>query len=257
MSGWNALAALAAGGEAYLAHKETTRKEKLQAQLEKDRIAGEVQRDIDKENRAAARKAKEVAHTALEEQSPGNWVAKDYNADNGVLSERPARPDEIITWNEGLNKSRATEIGLKKAEKEYGYMDEDHSLDRRFKEAGIAARNRSNTGGSDDEDDVPPVQPVGSVVQDVWDSSKELIEEYTGDKENPNRISVNDARMLAEDVVKTVQKVPQGQRGDYRETFRLALQNYAIRQMKHREEEAAKKKKPVLPKAAVAPYGHK
>ena len=221
MSGWNALAALAAGGEAYLAHKETTRKEKLQAQLEKDRIAGEVQREKDKEDRAEARRLKKVDHSALVEESPGNWVAQDYNEDKQPIgSKRVADSAEIMTWKDGLNKSKTAGLELDLATKKLAEYDANSALDRRVKESQIRANDRRNV--AEEQEVAPPT--YGDVVSDLWKNSEDLIKQYTGTPEAPGPLKTDQARELAEKVVKFTFNKPRGERGDLREAYRKALQ---------------------------------
>lgn len=228
---WDALAALADGGSAYLNVRDTKRKEALAQKLEADKEAKHHQWEIDKENRAEARIMNTPSDKVEFFDRDGVTMKRIYGGRNNILDEIPASQDEIKDRAKQERKDdltfRALENTVAKGDQELQYEPEDRALDIQDKRASIAEKlartgsyNRANTpearGMSVD-------QSPGALTNQLINEFPDLQKEYTeGTDDEEPKMSKSEFREIAQEVV-----IRAAKRGvDPRIAFAEALKRY-------------------------------
>lgn len=190
--------------------------------------------EVRKEDRKAAREAKEVKETRLEDLGGGKWVKRSYNANGDMIKEESAPANEIVAAKNSAEKERVSiENAIltgKKAQKELDSYDEDQKLDREYKGALIEdarARAQYNKGlGRQSASVAKANQPKGyeDTVDEFVKDNKNLFDEYvkTSDEDGTKYMSASEFRNVASQAVKAA-----AQRGlDPRSFFADHLRRY-------------------------------
>jgi hypothetical protein len=189
--------------------------------------------DVRKEERKAAREAKEVKETKLEDLGGGKWVRRSYNANGDMIKEEAAAANDILAAE---NAARKEKLGLEnllltqqKAQKDLDTYDEDRALDMRYKNAQIKRAEadalydlglgrQPGRGGKADE----PKSFEDSVDEFVKDN-KALFDEYVkGKDDEENRfMSASEFRNVAREAVRAAAERRKDPRSFFSEHLRL------------------------------------
>lgn len=209
---WDALAALADGGAAYLQKRDTINKEKLAQQLEADKEKRVHQWEIDKENRAEARVMNTPSDKVEFFDRDGVTMKRIYGGRNNVLDEVPASQDEIKDRAKQDRKDdltfQALENTVAKGDLDLKYADEDHSVEAQIKRAQlgeIGARTgsyeRANTPESRGLSGrlTPQDQSPGALTNQLVKEFPDLKKEYT-EGDDP-KMTAQEFRDIAQEVV--------------------------------------------------------
>jgi hypothetical protein len=231
---WDALAALADGGSAYLAKKDTLRKEELAQKLENDKLEKAHQWEIDRENRAEARVMNTPSDKVEFFDRDGVTMKRIYGGRNNILDEVPASQDEIKDRAKADRKDnltfRALENTVAKGDLDIKYADEDHALATQRDRASLAetvartgSYNRANTPEAKGYGTASVDQSPGALTNQLIKEFPDLQKEYTeGDDDNDPTMSKSMFREIAQEVV-----IRAAKRGvDPRIAFAEALKAY-------------------------------
>lgn len=191
-----------------------------------------------KEERKAAREAKEVKETKLEDLGGGKWVRRSYNANGDMIREDAAAANDILAAENAAKKER---LGLEnllltqqKSQKELDAFDTDTALDRRYKEARIKqaeadaaydlglGRQTGSRGRKEDE----PKGFEDSVDEFVKDN-KNLYDEYvkSTDEDDTKYMTASEFRNVAREAVKAAAARRTDPRSFFSEHLRLYVQD--------------------------------